>query len=300
MTEFRYIAVIGPTGSGKSFLATQLAERFSGELINCDSVQVYKGFDIGSNKEIPAKIPLHLVDIVTPDADFDAAKFAELARLQIADSLRRKKLPVVVGGTGLYLRALWGENFDIGPAKDASFRARVSRRENADLYAELQAKDANRAAQLHPNDKVRIVRALEIIELTGSSVTPAKIGSSKRGEAFVIKVDPDRSVLHQKIAVRAKHMLEYGLVEEVKNLLAGGVDPNSKPMQAIGYKQVVDFLSGQLSKAELEDRIVFATRQYAKRQCTWFKKVNEDLRVENPADIERFFDKISECLRLNA
>jgi tRNA dimethylallyltransferase len=278
------LVIVGPTGSGKSSLALEAAKNLNGELIGCDSVQVYKGFDIGSSKDqSTGPIPHHLTDLVGWDEEFDAANYAQASQLQVQATLDREKLPIIVGGTGLYLRAFWGEGWHGDLPKDPKLRQDLEEREASDLYAQLETVDPVRAKALHPNDKFRVVRALEINHLTGSVVGDLpESGQGTRASSFVVLIVPPRPLLHQRIAKRTKLMLKMGLVDEVKGLLEAGVDPTCKPMQSIGYRQTVAFLQGQLPEAELEDRIIFATRQYAKRQLTWFKSVEADLVVESP------------------
>ncbi len=276
MDKRKYIVVAGPTASGKSSLAIDLATRLGGEVVNCDSIQVYQELNIGSAKpsaEEMAQVAHHLFDIIKPDQEFDANKFATLGRLTIAEIISRGKIPIVVGGTGLYLRALWGQNFNALP-KSESLRKKLSQLSSNELLGILEDKAPRRKSQVHPNDRFRLQRAAELALLVGDvSASPQNEDTS--AEAFKIYCKVDRGCLHQKIEARTEKMLAAGLVDEVKNLLKK-YPPHTKPLQSIGYRQVVDYLSGKLEHGNLANIIATATRQYAKRQETWFRKVSFD------------------------
>lgn len=284
----RFVAVLGPTASGKSAVAIQWARHLRSEIICCDSVQLYRGFDIGSAKPTKGEqteIPHHLFDAFAWNEPCDAALYAANARACIAKLNARGVTPVVVGGTGLYFRAVIGAAWDEGLPKDESLRVELSGRSSDELFAELEALDPMRAKQLHRNDRFRVIRALEINKILGAPVrTSEKSMPAAHTPARVIVMDPPRGILHQQIEARVRAMLASGLVEEVRSLLASGIDPHCKPMQSIGYAQVVEFLAGGLDEEELAASIAAATRQYAKRQCTWFKKVARDWTLAAPSD----------------
>ena len=296
-----YISIIGPTASGKSKLAMDLALEFNAEIVNCDSVQIYKGFCIGAAKaslEEQEKVKHHLLDVLNWNQDFDAAMFAKQAQEIIGDIAFRKKLPIVVGGSGLYLRSLWGEAFHDIPS-DAGLKQELNKRDHLSLYQELERKDPQRAAQIHPNDKFRCVRALEINTLTGQTVAEFlkhTTSPAKFPPALVIMMQPERERLKVKIHQRVIQMLKAGLVSEVKDLLHLGCPKHVKPMQSIGYKQVVDFLDGKIKEEDLVQKISWATSQYAKRQFVWYKKVDADIKIEHPNDIETVRGKIKNLL----
>jgi tRNA dimethylallyltransferase len=294
--SLKFIAITGPTGSGKSGLAIKVVQALGldrAEIVSCDSVQVYRGFDIGSAKESMSErqgICNHLVDCVDPlkDEEFDAAQYSRVARDVIFNLNKQGKIAVVVGGTGLYLRALTGENFHQLP-KDDAVRAELSHLSNLELYEKLKDLDAERAEQIHLNDRVRLLRALELVTILGRPIS--QVLREKKQEnslnqkydhppLFQIFINPDRKALHDRIAQRSQKMLDMGLVEEVKSLLNAGCRRDSKPMQSIGYLQVIKMLDGEIIQDELLDRIIFATRQYAKRQCTWFSKTGADFQLE--------------------
>lgn len=297
-----YLSVIGPTASGKSNLAMLLAERLQGEIVNCDSIQLYKNFDIGSAKpstKDQTNIRHHLIDYISWEQSFDASLFATVARKTIADVSAKHKLPIAVGGSGLYLRALWGEQFHNLPS-DPNTRAQFQHRSHDDLYAELKEKDPQRAKEIHQHDIYRLTRALEIIALTGkpmSQILQEARAKQTLDNPFscpcIILLSPERSQLHHNIALRTKFMLKNGLIDEVKSILDQGCPRESKIMQSIGYKQVGDFLAGEVRKCELEEKIIFATRQYAKRQVTWYKKVNAHITLESHPNIDEFVKKLA-------
>lgn len=294
---FEYLVIAGPTASGKSALALDIAARMQGEIINCDSVQLYRGFDIGSakpSKEERERIPHHLLDVVNPAENYDARCFAEATEALIKEIRNRKRLPMVVGGTGLYLRALWRENWHDLP-KSESLRLELESWTNEALHVFLNEVDPIRAAQLHRNDRFRLLRAVEIARLTGKPLSEQTPISDERNRAFAVRVLCPRPLLQERSRIRVAEMLGNGLIEEVKKLLAAGVDPASKPMQSIGYAQVVDFLAGRISEAELPEQIQIATRQYAKRQETWFNKVSFDASWSSGSDKTILLKQISEA-----
>lgn len=284
----KWLAIVGPTGSGKSALALALARALDGEIISCDSVQLYRRFDIGSAKpslEEQSLVKHHLIDCFDWHEDCDAARYALLARDMIDTIAARGRLPIVVGGTGLYLRALLAEAFHDELPKDPELRASLQQDSSETLYQRLQALDPLRAQQLHPNDRFRVIRALELTLLLGEPVSSRFVSeaspprSELRNMGFLIVLEPPRASLHRNISQRTEAMLAAGLIKEVQGLLADGIAPDCKPMLSIGYKQVVHALQSQQSYAELAATIDAATRQYAKRQCTWFRKVDADQRL---------------------
>ncbi|MBC7658190.1 MAG: tRNA (adenosine(37)-N6)-dimethylallyltransferase MiaA [Chitinophagaceae bacterium] len=275
----RYVAVIGPTASGKSDLAMKLAKHYNGELVNCDSVQIYRGFDIGSAKptsDEQAEVPHHLIDILDWNEDFDARSFARVAEDAIAAIEARGRMPIVVGGTGLYLRALWQDGFHDLP-KDVALRAELSTYPLERLRLELDRLDPKRSSEIHDNDRFRLQRALEVATLLGHSVKNLPPPESRQAECLVIAMPNDRTELQKRIKQRSRNMMEKGLIQEVEGLLAQGVSADCKPMQSIGYREVVMYLKGEIDRAQLEEAIIITTRQYAKRQNTLFRKVAHDL-----------------------
>ncbi len=276
--HFPYVVVCGPTASGKSSLAMQIASEWNGEIVSFDSVQFYKGFDIGSAKPTLAEqaaVPHHMIDILDWNQDYDASLYARDARALVEDIRSRGRLPVLVGGSGLFLRAFWGEGWHENLPKNDSLREQLGMETSESLYATLVVCDPQRAAQLHQNDKFRLVRALELFHLTGKTFAEVTNVASQAvaHRGFVIKLSPDRQTLHDRIAERSEHMLNEGLIEETLLLLDKGCAIDCRPMHSIGYRQATDFLMQRFPQKELCEKIVVATRQYAKRQFTWFNKV---------------------------
>ncbi len=297
-TLTKIIIVCGPTASGKSDLAIQLAKQLDAEIVNADSMQIYRGMDIGTAKTAPHQqqgISHHLIDIVDPDQLFSAADFIDAADKAIRKIIARGKRVIVVGGTGLYIRALLHGLVD-SPSGTVEIRAQLQ--QEADtlgykaMWDKLKEIDPEMAAQIHPNNMVRIVRALEVYRMTGIPLSCYQHQhgfNQQRYHALRIGIRTDRQQLYDRIEVRVDKMLADGLLDEVKNLLAGGYSPDLKSMRSIGYKEAVGFLSGQYSLEEAIRLIKRNTRHYAKRQMTWFNADNEIIWLEYPQN----FDSIS-------
>ena len=277
------VAVAGPTGSGKSDLALLLAEKFDGEIVNCDSLQVYRHFDIGTAKLPLAErrgIPHHLIDILDPDQLFTAGEYARLARATIAEISARGRLPILAGGTGFYLRALLEGLFE-GPVRDQPLRDRLAAREArrpASLHRLLRRFDSTAARKIHANDIPKVTRALEICLLTRQPVSQLfqQGRDALRGyRTLKLGLLPDRETLNPRLDARCAWMFEHGLVEEVRRILALGFSPACKPFESHGYKQAMQLIQGELSP---RDAVFYAqrnTRHYAKRQITWFRRERE-------------------------
>lgn len=274
------VAVAGPTGSGKSELALQIAEKFNGEIVNCDSLQVYRHFDIGTAKLPPAErrgIPHHLIDIVNPDELFTAGEFARLARAAIADITARGRVPVVAGGTGFYLRALLDGLFE-GPTRDEELRRRLSAREArrpGSLHRLLKRFDSASAQKIHANDVPKVMRALEVCLLTRRPVSELfRQGRDALRGYRVLKLGllPDRDVLYPLLDARCAAMFARGLVDEVRHILSLGFAPECKPFESHGYKQALQLIRGELKERDAVFYAQRGTRQYAKRQITWFRR----------------------------
>lgn len=285
------IAVVGPTASGKSAVALRLARELAGEIVSCDSLQVYRGLDIGSAKATPderASVPHHLLDVVDPDALFSAAEYARLARAAAAEIHGRGRVPIVAGGTGLYLRALLFGLFE-GPARDEAFRARLAafaaRRGGGRMHRLLARVDPESAARIPPADEVRVVRALEVFRATGRPLTAHHRGGAPALAGFrvhVVGIAPPREVLRAAVTRRTDEMFARGLVAEVRGLLGRGYAPDLRPLQAIGYRQAVDVVLGRSDEAAARRDIVAATMRYAKRQLTWFRHQTDASWHETP------------------
>jgi len=266
------LIVLGPTGSGKSDLAQHLAPEFHGELVSCDSVQVYRRFDIGA-----AKTPAHLVDSVDPDGLFTAGEYATRAREALHEIAARGAVPIVVGGTGFYLRALL-HGLSPSPIRDNALRLRLIARQQrrpGSLHRILRRLDPRTAGRIHPNDMNKTLRALEICLLAQQ---PASKLFQNKGESLagfrIIKagLNPPRDALYARLDQRFLHMVEAGLLEEVRNILASGVSPGAKPFESLGYKQALAVVLGQMSLEQAIASAQMETRRYAKRQMTWFRR----------------------------
>jgi tRNA dimethylallyltransferase len=278
------ILLVGPTGVGKTEAAMKMAGHFGSEILSADSLQVYRGMDIGTAKPTQEErrcIPHHLLDVVDPDQPFDVSRYCDLAHRVITRLHREKKTIFVVGGTGLYVRALLG-GLIAGPGADESLR-RSLREEmkqwgKLHLYERLRIRDEKAAAQINPHDGVRIIRALEVLELTGRSIVEHQRDHSFLEQPYeVIKFGLmiDRSVLHARIETRTDRMIEDGFVNEVRGLLAMGYDKSLKPMQSLGYRHICSFLTGIEDLNSAVRMIKRDTWRYAKRQMTWFASDRE-------------------------
>ncbi|MBT0654035.1 tRNA (adenosine(37)-N6)-dimethylallyltransferase MiaA [Geobacter luticola] len=287
----RLVIILGPTASGKSEMAVELARKFDGEIVNADSLQVYRGLDIGTAKpsrEIRRQVPHHLIDLVEPDEPFSAADFQGAARQAIDDIVRRGRKVFVVGGTGLYIKALVQGLVD-SPSGAGEVRqeleAMARRVGKEEMLRRLAEVDPASAARLHPNDQVRIIRALESHRLTGR---PISVDRSAHGfsesvyHALKLGIKVEREELYRRIDLRVEKMLGEGLVEEVQSLLARGLTPDLKALRSIGYKEVCAFLAGDCDLTEATRLMKRDTRHYAKRQLTWFKRDNEINWVDYP------------------
>ena len=270
--------VAGPTGSGKSTLALCLAQEFGGEIVNCDSLQLYRGFDIGTAKTPPGDrrgIPHHLFDVLTPQENYSAGEYAREARQVIAEISGRGRLPIVVGGTGFYLRALL-EGLPALPVRDEGLRKRLLAREQlrpGSLHRLLTRLETGSAARIHANDVQKTMRALEVRLLTQQALPPPAEARALEGYAIIkLGLDPDRNELQQRLETRTRLMFQTGLMDEVRSLLAGGATGNEKPFEALGYKQALLHLRGGLTLEQAVESTIVETRQYAKRQRTWFRR----------------------------
>jgi tRNA dimethylallyltransferase len=277
--ELPLVTVTGPTGSGKSGLGIALAETFGGEIVSCDSLQVYRHFDIGAAKLPKAArqgIPHHLIDIVDPGEIFTAGEYARLAREAIARISARGRLPIVAGGTGFYLRALLDGLFE-GPSRDQSLRDRLAAREarrRGSLHRLLTRFDSEAAGKIHPHDVPKVTRALEVCLLARRPVTELyRQGRDRlRGyRALKLGLLPGREALNERLDARCRAMFEGGLVDEVRGILAMGF-ASVKPFESLGYKQALQSIRGELNPREALFYAQRNTRRYAKRQITWFRR----------------------------
>ncbi|MGB2879799.1 MAG: tRNA (adenosine(37)-N6)-dimethylallyltransferase MiaA [Candidatus Omnitrophota bacterium] len=280
----KIIFIVGPTSSGKTEVAISLAEKLGGEIISCDSMQVYRGMDIITRppgEKLLSRVPHHLIKSISPDEEYSAARFVEEATRLIEDIISRKKTPVIAGGTGLYMKSLIDGLFS-SPPKDEDLRKELEeeahRQGNEALYKRLEEVDPGTASALHPNDLRRVIRALEVYELSGETIHEKKKESSGIGDKYDCKIfgmDFPREVLYGRINETVDQMFSEGLVEEVKRLRE---QPLSKTAgKALGIKEVCAFLDGREGFDEMTEELKKNTRKYAKRQLTWFRA---DERVE--------------------
>lgn len=276
------LAIVGPTGSGKSELGLSVAEGFRGEIINCDSLQLVRKLDIGTDKPLPesrSRVRHHLIDVLDPSEWYSAGEYQHQARQVLVGVRRRGCLPVFVGGTGLYLRAAMDGLF-VGPARSAQLRLRLETIANEHgreyLHRILKRLDPRAAVRIGIRDKPKVIRAIEIYLETGKTMSKhLEEGHHRPIEGFnfaVIGLNPPRESLYRRINGRVVEMWNRGLVEEVQGLLASGVSPTSKSFEAIGYRQVMDYLNGKTSRDQAIMFMQRDTRRYAKRQLTWFRR----------------------------
>ena len=273
------IAVVGPTGSGKTELGLALAEAFSGEIVNCDSIQVYRALEIGAAKLPPTVrrgIPHHLLDIIDVDEELTAGAYSRLARKILVEIRDRGRLPIVVGGTGFYLRALF-DGLSPAPARDEQLRSRlrnIAARRPGTLHHYLERRDPSAAGRIHPNDHQKLIRAIEMMALAARPASATQSLPRAPMEGFtVLKLGlaPERQRLYEKLDHRSAQMFELGLLMETERLLERGVSASAKPLQSLGYKQAVQVLMGHMSREAAVRECQTKTRQYAKRQLTWFR-----------------------------
>lgn len=273
------VIICGPTATGKSDLALEVAEKFNGEVINADSMQLYRGMDIGTAKLTIAQrreIPHHLLDILSVKEDASVAQYQSLARAAIDEIQRRGKVAIVVGGTGLYIKSIIDEmNF---PETDPVLRKKLEDEAEllgtAELYSRLRLLDPEAAAAIEPGNTRRIIRALEVIEVTGKpySANLPSDTSIRFPDALHIGLAMERSSLAPRIEARVHRMFDQGLVDEVRALLAQGLLEGTTAQRAIGYAQTIALIDGEISQSQAIEETIVATRQYVRRQETWFKR----------------------------
>jgi tRNA dimethylallyltransferase len=289
----RAVILTGPTGSGKTSLAIQAALALGGEIINADSLAFYRGLDIGTAKPTKADrslVPHHLLDILSPEEDFDAKAYLALARPLAENLAKSLKVPLIVGGTGLYLQSLIGGLF-AGPGRQEHIRAELKAlaAQGVSLYDLLVQEDPLAAEKINPRDHVRLERALEVKIISGRSITEFQADHGYRDRIFetlVLIIDRPTEDLDIDLKKRTGRMFEEGLIEETKSLLSLGYSPQLKPLQAIGYREAQECLAGRLTLAQAKEKVYLRTRRLAKRQRTWFRgRVPEGLWVKPEADL---------------
>lgn len=296
----KILVIVGPTASGKTRMAVELAQRHNGEVISADSMQIYRTMDIGTakpTKEQMGGIPHHMIDVADPEEDFSVARYVEMAARCVDDVLARGKLPIVAGGTGLYIDSLLSGRTFAPFSPDSALRGELER-ELAEqggpaMLEALHQVDPEAAQRLHPNDHKRIIRALEVYRSTGKTITqhnretqaiPPRYDALTIGLAF-----QDRQAMWKRIDQRVDEMVAAGLEDEVRRLLTSGISPKCTAMQAIGYKEFTQALSGEMTWQEAADVVKLRSRQYAKRQLTWFGRNPNTrwVRWDDPPEFER-------------
>ena len=303
------LVIVGPTGVGKTAVALKLAKILKGEIVSIDSRQIYKFLDIGTakpTKEERKEVPQHLIDIINPDEEFSVADFKKEAEKKIQALKKRKILPVLVGGSPLYIKAVIDGLF-IGPGKKENLRKEL--KEEADkfgneyLYQKLKKVDPESANKLHPNNLRRIIRALEIFTLTGKPISDhqKKTNSAFKGQKIVIiGLQKEREVLYKRINERVDEMIGKGLIEEVKRLLRRGYQESLNSLQGLGYKEIIGYLKERYNREEAIRLLKRNTRRFAKRQIAWFKKDKRIIWVEMKGDdLEKTVQEIKKIFMNN-
>jgi len=307
----KVIVIAGPTASGKTDLAIELALKVNGEIISADSMQIYREMNIGTAKptmEERKGIPHHMMDIVYPDEEFSVAQFQKGAKECIKDILSRGKVPIVAGGTGLYINTLVYNITFSETITDWNYRKKlenIAREQGAEaLHLLLQKVDPVSAEKIHPNNVKRVIRALEVYETTGKPISQHQMESRQIKPEYDYKIfgiEVDRDVLYSRIDVRVVKMMEMGLYEEVENILNKGYSPDLVSLQGIGYKEIIMAIQGECTLGEAVDKIKLNTRHLAKRQMTWFRKT-ENLKWMKTAEMDKraMIKKLSDALNLES
>ncbi len=301
----RLVAIVGPTASGKSALAVKAARTMGGEIVNCDSMQMYRGLSIGTAKPSPAErlaVRHHLFDILDPDEFYSAGRYMEDARRICREIAQRNQIPIAVGGTGLYLRALLEGVFE-GPSAHPELRGRLRRSEErfgkGHLHRLLNRIDPESAKTIQPADRIRLIRAIEVCLISGAPFSRVKEKRTPLAGFEVLKVGIDlpRQELYQRINRRVEAMFESGFAEEVRSLLQSGFGPESKGFEALGYRPVASYLRGEMSRQEALQQTQQDSRRYAKRQMTWFRREKDVHWLSHPGENERAFQQFVTSLK---
>lgn len=297
----KVVSIVGPTAVGKTKLSIEVAKKFNGEIISGDSMQVYKGMDIGTAKIKPEEmegIPHHLLDIKQPDEAFSVADFKEYVQQYIKEITGRNKVPIIVGGSGLYIQAvLYDYNFSSEKRDDSltkQLEAELEQHGIDALFKRLQQVDPIQASGIHPNNSRRVIRALEVFEKTGLTMTEYQQQQSDDTpyDSMLIGLTMERDVLYNRINQRIDQMIEDGLIEEVRSLLVEGYE-NYQSMKAIGYKELIPYVKGEVALEEAIELLKRNSRRYAKRQYTWFKnKMDVKWYHANPEASDDYFAEI--------
>ena len=305
----KLLVIEGPTGTGKTSLAIKLVKKFNGEIVSADSRQIYKGMDIGTgkidlsskisdvrkekNKWIVDGVPIHLYDVITPDKTFSVAEYQQLAYGAIDEISKKGKLPILVGGTGLYIQAVT-EGLKIPKvAPDKKLRDRLETQPLNTLVAELEKVDPTTAGKIDKQNPRRVIRALEVFYQTGSSLSSLQEKFKSNFDALQIGLTAEREPLYQKVDDRVDSWFEQGFTEEVKKLLNQGFSENLPAMSSLGYRQVAMFIQGKIPEGEAKQRIKWETHSYIRRQYTWFRRNRNIFWFDiNEKEIEKEIEKI--------
>ncbi|MBO4873168.1 MAG: tRNA (adenosine(37)-N6)-dimethylallyltransferase MiaA [Lachnospiraceae bacterium] len=297
------IVLAGPTAVGKTELSLELAEALNAEIVSADSMQVYRGMDIGTAKASPeerARVPHHLIDAADPSEDFSIARYVELGREVLKDIQARGKVSLIVGGTGFYIQALlkdldFSEEKEERPLRE-KYRILAETEGPEALHRRLKAIDPTAAAAIHANNIKRVIRALEYFEETGSRISAlneAQTGQESPYRVLYFVLNLPRAELYRRIELRVDQMMEEGLLEETRKLLARNVPPGSTALQSIGYKELADYLKGTCSLEEAVEKIKLNSRHYAKRQLTWFRREKDAVWIDkNEIGQEELFPRL--------
>jgi tRNA dimethylallyltransferase len=276
------LVIVGPTAVGKTALSLKLAKEFTGEIISGDSMQVYKEMDIGTAKATAQErreIPHHMIDLIYPDTSFSVQEFQQLAERAIWDVYQRGHLPMLVGGTGLYVQSITHGYHMPKVSENRAYRSELinlaEREGNMVLYQRLQEVDSETASRLHPNDRRRIIRALEVYHETGKRFSDQKKRKTSPYNLLWIGLTMPRDLLYDRINQRVDQMIEQGLIQEVKQLKEKGYHDGLTSIQAIGYKEIISYLDGDITLEEAIESIKRGTRKFAKRQLSWFRRIPE-------------------------
>lgn len=296
------LVILGPTASGKSDVALEIARRTGSEILSVDSMQVYRGMDIGTAKPTAAQralTPHHLIDLVRANELFTVARFVALAESVIADAAARGRRLIVTGGTPLYYKALFEGLFE-GPAADAAVRARLQLESSEALHTRLVTVDPPAAARIHRNDRMRLVRALEVFELTGKPISALQTewaAARQRHAATWVGLNWQKEALNRRINARVRDMIARGWVEEVQTLLAEFGDLSPTAREATGYAQLIDHVRGRLSLDDAIEQTKIGTRQLARRQMKWFRRFPNLQWIEGDAELETTVQRIAAAWR---
>ena len=308
MEKIPVLVIAGPTASGKTALAVELAKKYNGEVVSADSMQIYKRMDIGTAKPDKAEmagVVHHMIDIAEPEDSFSVADYVDMAHKVIADIVSRKKLPIVAGGTGLYINSLIDDaDFSKAPSNDTikDELYEIFEKEGAELLLEMLKKvDPVSFERIHPNNIKRVIRAIEFYRANKRPLSEQSDENQKKDSRYnplMLMINPKREVLYERIEKRVDIMLERGLIDEVKRLSAEGLTKKNQSMQGIGYKEVLEYLNGFMTMSEMIRILKRNSRRYAKRQFTWFKRdprminIENDLLFEAAGEIDKWLKNI--------